>query len=196
MMDALNRKRIWYVLAVAGTAVAVKAFSSTSSVNDLLWILAPTAGLVELVTRSGFEFESYAGYMNRDKTFLIAASCSGINFLVTSFLMLAYGSLIRAPGRIPKWSWIPVTAAAAYLTTIIANTVRISTALRIQQVPAETGLISEAQAHRLEGIVVYFGFLVLLYYVSGLSQIGRRDGEQTSWSSIKSLLIPLAFYYS
>ena len=70
-------------------AVVVKLYYSTTGVNQLRWILAPTTFVVELISGSRFEFESYAGYMSSDRKFLIAASCAGVNFLITSFLMLS-----------------------------------------------------------------------------------------------------------
>src|SRR5688572_13877482 len=75
--------------AILFFAFALKSFYSTASVNDLRWILAPTTFLVELITGKQFVFESRAGYMSADHTFLIAASCSGVNFLIISFLVLA-----------------------------------------------------------------------------------------------------------
>jgi exosortase K len=59
------------VLLCAG---ALKLHYSTASPNQLRWILAPTTVLVELISGARFQFESYAGYMNSDHTYLIAAS--------------------------------------------------------------------------------------------------------------------------
>ena len=81
--------------AILLVAFALKYYYSTATVNELRWILAPTTFLVELLTWSNFTFESHAGYMSADRTFLIAAPCAGVNFLIIAFLMLAVGKLWR-----------------------------------------------------------------------------------------------------
>ena len=58
---------------------------STATPDQLRWILAPTTLLVELFSQKSFEFESYTGYMSSDHTFVIAAPCAGVNFLITAF---------------------------------------------------------------------------------------------------------------
>ena len=121
------------LIVVLLCGVAIKMFYSTASVNDLLWILAPTKFLVELTTGVGFTFESYSGYMSSDHSFVIAASCSGVNFLITAFLMLTLGKLWRGRSQSIASSFIPLSFAFAYLTTIVANTARISTALYIRR---------------------------------------------------------------
>src|SRR5215470_13854054 len=82
------------LLVLAG-AFALKLHYSTASADQLRWILAPTTALVELVSGASFEFESHAGYISRERGFLIANSCSGVNFLITAFLMLSMRKLLR-----------------------------------------------------------------------------------------------------
>ena len=77
------------LLAVLLCALGLKHFYSTASADELRWILAPTTVLVELLTGGSFAFESHAGYMSSDQRFLIAASCAGVNFLLTSFVLLS-----------------------------------------------------------------------------------------------------------
>src|SRR5688572_28607690 len=150
----MNAKRVptlIYLLAVVAVAGALKWHYSTANVNELRWILAPTAALVQIATGTGFEFESYSGYMSADRTFLIAAPCAGVNFLIVCFLMLAVrnfgeGALLRLPSIL----------LAAYGWTVMANTVRIAIAL------PGAGVRDWADAeerHRIEGILVCFAFL-------------------------------------
>ena len=95
---------------VLAIALALKLFYANASVNDLRWILAPTACLVELVTGETFRFESYAGYMSGDHSFLIAAPCAGVNFLITAFLMLALVRLSSScRSRCPALRKPPIT---------------------------------------------------------------------------------------
>lgn len=157
------------------SALGLKQYYSTASVNQLRWILAPTTFVVELVTGFQFEFESHAGYMSSDRSFVIAASCAGVNFLITAFLMLSLRKLWREEES--AWRFIPVSAVVAYLATLVANTVRISSALSLQQTHLEIGGLNGNQLHRLEGIFIYFGFLVMLFLLR--EKMGRGNGTQS-----------------
>jgi hypothetical protein len=78
----------------------------------------------------------------------------------------------------------------AYLVTIVANTARITLALRMQKMPAVGGWLSPDQTHRFEGIFVYFGFLLLLFVISE-----KMDAERPSglW---RQSFFPLVVYYA
>ena len=178
-MRELKLKHNWQwkaqVIGVLLAAASVKFYYSNASVNELRWILAPTASLVELITGTRFAFESHAGYMSSDYTFLIAASCAGVNFLITAFLMLALWELWRKREAGVSWNYFAAVALIAYGTTIVANTTRIAIALQLRKTPVEIGL-SAAQLHRFEGIVVYFGFLTLLFFVG--DYVSRKSSHQ------------------
>ena len=168
LFTSLNSKHFVQLMVILLGATGLKYFYSTTSVNQLRWILAPTTALVELVSGQNFQFESYAGYINSDHSFLIAASCAGVNFLITAFLMLSLGHLWRNRSQSLSWKFVPYAALISYLATLMANTVRITTALQLRSMRIESGLLSPAQLHRFEGIFVYFGFLLLLYVVSDI----------------------------
>ncbi len=179
-------------------AVAIKWYYAVASVNQLVWILAPTTWLVEFITGSNFEFESYTGYMSSDRRFVIAASCAGVNFLITSFLMLSLRKLWRDRATKIAWRFFAVVAIAAYLATIIANTVRISWALLLRRMPVEIGLSAD-QLHRFEGIFIYFGFLLLLFQVSEKvsDRSIRAPGRDSAASGLlRQAFFPLLIYYA
>jgi exosortase K len=182
-----NRSAQLFVVLLC--AAMLKLYYSTASPNQLRWILAPTTVLVELVSDRSFEFESYAGYISSDRTFLIAASCAGVNFLITSFLMLALRKLWRDRTQNIVWRFIPMAAIFAYLTTLVANTVRISIALQLQRMRVETTWLSQDQLHRVEGIFVYFGFLLLLFVIS------ERTNSENRFGLLRLSLFPLLVYY-
>jgi exosortase K len=177
-------------LAILVCAFTLKLYYSAASANQLRWILAPTTALVELVSGASFEFESHAGYLSSDRSFLIASSCAGVNFLITAFLMLSLRRLVRDREQGISWRYIPTALMIAYLATIVANTARITIALRMQKMPAGTGWLSPDQLHRLEGIFVYFGFLLLLFVISE-----KMDSEKTS-GLFRQSLFPLLVYYA
>lgn len=185
----MNRKVIWsaQLLVLVLCALALKFYYSTATPDELRWILAPTTALVELLSGRSFAFESHAGYMSSDHRFVIAVSCAGVNFLLTAFLMLGLRFLWRERFQAVSWRLLPVAAAVAYVTTVIANTVRICIALEIQQHSVQVSGLSGNQLHRLEGIVVYFGFLLLLFVLTE-----RRNATP----SRRLMFFPLGIYYA
>ena len=208
------KKRLAQLIVILLCALTLKQFYSTANVNELRWILAPTAVLVEVVNGSRFEFESYAGYINSERSFLIAASCAGVNFLLTAFLMLSLGKLWRQRARNISWRYIPAALVVAYLTTLIANTVRIVTALQLRRISPSVDWLDANQLHRVEGVIVYFGFLLLLYVVSdrmdwrfrtvsGETQPvehKKKGGNDEELSLLRNLVrtfsLPLMIYYA
>lgn len=177
-------------VAVLGCALALKAFYSTASADQLRWILAPTTALVELISGVSFEFESHAGYLSRERGFLIASSCAGVNFLITAFLLLALKKLLRAPAKNIAWTFLPTAALIAYLVTLVANTTRIAIALQLRELPNGIYGFNSVQLHRLEGIVIYFGFLLLVFVVS------ENLNSASTARGFKPFLLPLLVYYA
>jgi len=91
--------------------------------------------------------------------------CAGVNFLIMAFVMLALRRLWNGRFESVSWRFLPISIATAYVATVIANAMRIVIALEIQRRSVEVSWLTENQLHRLEGIVVYFGFLMLLFVV-------------------------------
>jgi exosortase/archaeosortase family protein len=108
-----------------------------------------------------------------------------VNFLLTSFLMLSLKRLWYKRKEGQSWGFLPLSALLAYGATLIANTVRICIALELQQHALRVDWLSANQVHRLEGIVVYFAFLVLLFLVT----------EAKGLSKPQLLAFPLTIYY-
>jgi exosortase K len=196
MIPKVNSKRTAQLVVVVLCAVVVKLYYSTASVNQLRWILAPTTVLVELFGGSRFEFEAYAGYMSSDRTFVIAASCAGVNFLITAFLMLSVRKLWGDRAHDTTWRFIPSAALCAYLATLVANTVRISTALQLRGMNREAGWLSSNQLHRFEGIFIYFGFLLLLFMVSEKMGSKNASSSENAAGLFRRTFCPLLIYYA
>ena len=192
MKTPVSQKVIWsaQLVLVVLCALALKFYYSTATPDDLLWILAPTTKLVELLSGQRFEFESYAGYMSSDHRFVIAVPCAGVNFLITAFVMIAVRRLWRERFAAPAWYAIPVAAAIAYVATVIANAVRIFVALELRAWSVGVSWLTNNQLHRLEGIVVYFAFLMLLFLL-----LERFDAPRPV--RLKRVLIfPVLIYYA
>ena len=197
MKKKVNPIKIAQLSAVALVAVAAKLFYSNAGVNDLQWILAPTALLVELASGESFSFESHAGFINADRSFLIAGSCSGMNFLIIAFLMLSLLKLLGSPRteRV-RWTFLSAAALIAFLATIVANAVRISVALRIHRMETESVWVNPDQLHRFQGIFVYFGFLLLLLVLG--ETLFPRDESRAKNCSFRfwRFAVPLLVYWA
>jgi exosortase K len=185
---SLNWRRIAQAVVVLVCVFALKHYYATATADQLRWILAPTTACVELASGTSFEFESGAGYMSSDQSFLIASSCSGVNFLITAFLLLSMRRLFGDQSKSMKWEFIPAAAVIAYLVTIIANTARIAIALRSHEI--DGGWLNPSQLHRIEGIFIYFGFLLLLFVTSESMTTNETSGL------FKKCLFPLLVYYA
>jgi len=186
-----TRRHIAQLLAILAVAFGLKYFYSTSSVNDLRWILAPTTFLVELFSGMRFRFESNAGYLSDDRTFLIAQPCSGMNFLIIAFAMLAIAKLWR--DGTASWLYLPIALLVSYVTTLAANAIRIVIALELRNY--DLGYDYE-DVHLVEGIIVYFGFLLLLFLASEKFGSHRIRHRREKAKSIQRIGIPLTIYYA
>lgn len=189
----MNRSRmIWgaQLAVVLLCALALKWYYSTATPDELRWILAPTTMLVEVLSGRSFAFESYTGYMSSDHRFVIAAPCAGVNFLLTAFLMIGVRRLWRDRFQGISWRFLPIAILMAYAATLIANTARICIALEMQRRAVEVSWLTGNQLHRLEGIVVYFGFLLLLFML-----LERLDSPKLLRLK-RVLLFPLVIYYA
>ena len=196
MIPKVTRKRAAQLVVVALCAAAAKLYYSTAGVDQLRWILAPTTFVVELVSGSRFEFESRAGYVNGDRSFVIAASCAGVNFLITSFLMLSLRKLCGNRSQDTPWRFIPCAALCAYLATLAANTVRISTALRPHLTPLGADWLSPSQLHRFEGVFIYFGCLLLLFMIAEKMGSENVSGPEDASGLFRRSFCPLLTYYA
>lgn len=188
----MKQKSIWsaQLLLAMLCALALKFYYSTASADELRWILAPTTALVELLSGRDFYFESHAGYMSSDRTFVIAVPCAGVNFLITAFLMLALRRLWRARFEAVSWRYLPIAMAVAYCATVITNAVRICVALELRAQSVAVSGLNGNQLHRLEGIVVYFGFLLLLFLLT------ERIESAKPLQLARVLPFPLLLYYA
>jgi exosortase K len=145
--------------------------------------------LVEQISGTSFAFESRAGYLSSDHHLLIAPACAGVNCLLAAFLMLAVRKLLREHALAKIWRYFPVAALLAYLVTLIANTVRIAIALQLRKLP-ENSWLDHEQLHRIEGIIVYSGFLLLLFIVS------EKMSAAKPTKLARHLVFPLLIYYA
>jgi exosortase K len=156
-------------LAAAAAALlvawALKRHYSDARADDLLWVLTPTAKLVGAMTSSPFTLQPGEGYLSRERLFLIEKSCAGVNFMLAAFGMLVCTLFHRVRTVVSAGSVLGVSLLVGYTAAVVINAVRIAMALWLAAHPVALP-ISGAALHRLEGILVYFGGLMLLHEAS------------------------------
>ena len=171
---------------VALIAWGLKRHYADAPVDGLSWILAPTAWLVGAITGTPFTAVPREGYFSAERLFLIEKACAGINFMIAAFAMVAFALLHRVRSAREGAGVLGVSLVASYSAAVIVNTVRIVIAMWLADHPVTLSTLTAADVHRLEGIIVYFGGLALLYEV-----VRRVDG-----GGFRSLALPLACYYA
>jgi exosortase K len=151
------------VLAVMALAMfALKRHYSTAEVEDVRWILWPTSTLVALVTGSAFEFERGAGYLSREHFFVIEKSCAGLNFMIAALGMIGF-ALSRHAGRWRDSAGILARSVVlSFVAAVLVNTLRILVAIGLSSVDLASGWWTAPRIHRVEGVAVYFGGLMVL----------------------------------
>ena len=164
-------------------AWSLKRHYAAASADDLWWILSPVARLVGIMTGTSFALQPGEGYFSRDRLFLIEKSCAGINFMIAAFGMLMLALLHRVGSRLSAARVLSVSLLASYSAAVLVNAVRIAIAMWLGAHPAALSSFSAADVHRVEGITVYFGGLVLLYELvrrldRGVTLGGRHLGAE------------------
>jgi exosortase K len=167
------------VVVLAGAAViacSLKRHYADARADDLLWMLTPTAWLAGIASGATFAFEPGEGYLSRDHLFLIEKSCAGINFMIAAFGMLVCALLHRVKAGLSAAHVLGVSLAASYMAAVVINGTRVAIAMWLAGHPVMTSTIGADAAHRIEGIALYFGGLVLLYEIvqTVAPAVGRR----------------------
>jgi exosortase K len=162
------------LLAVSAALIAwgLKRHYSEARADDLWWILAPTAWVTGTITDTAFVMQSGEGYFARERLFLIEKSCAGVNFLIAAFGMLIFARIARVASSASAVRVLAASLLAGYSAAVIVNSVRISIAMWLAGHPIPRSVLSANEVHRVEGIVVYFGGLVLLYEI--VQRLDRR----------------------
>lgn len=188
------RANAWAYGLAAFVALALKYFYGNANAEQLYWLLAPLARLVELVAGIHFDWEPPAGFVGNAARVTIAAACSGITFLVVCFCTLSFSLVHRWKKNLAKLTWIILALLAAYALSLGANTVRIIAAIHLYQADIYGEWITPERVHRMIGIAVYLGFLHLFYLSAEriTRQIALPLGSRLP--QIRSYYPPFAWY--
>ena len=188
--------KVAVLAVVALVAFGLKRHYADASTDALSWILTPTAQLVALVTGVAFAVVPGEGYFSAERMFLIEKACAGVNFMIAALAMVAFALLHRARSFRSSAAVIGVSLVSSYAAAVIVNTVRIVFAMWLAAHPLRASLTG-ADLHRLEGIIVNFGGLLLLYALvqrieGALASPKRRRREG---GSVFRYALPLCCYY-
>ena len=157
------KTKLLLLIVVAVVVWGLKRYYSDARADELWWILGPTARLVELTTGTAFTVAPGEGYVSHERLFLIEKACAGINFMAAAFGMLALGLVHRARSAASFGGVIGLCLVASYVAAVLVNTARIVIAMWLITHSLMLTPLTAPDVHRLEGIAVYFGGLVVLY---------------------------------
>jgi exosortase K len=161
----VKTKLLWLtasVLAIWG----MKRYYSDARADDLWWILGPTARLVGAITGSAFMLEPGTGYLSRERLFVIEKACAGINFMIAAFGTLTFVLRRRVRSWLSGAGVMGISLLASYSAAVLVNAARITVAMWLAAHSLTVARLTAAHVHRLEGIVVYFGGLMLVHEVA------------------------------
>ena len=160
---ARHRWRIAGFAVVLAIVIAGKQYYRGATAGELRWVLAPTAQLVSWTSGGNFVYEAGPGWVDPHIRFIIAPPCAGVNFALAAFLALSLGGLMTMSSLRTTAVRIGIAAALAYVATLVVNTLRITIAIAMHRGSLDTGGLDRAEAHEIEGIVVYLAGLIALY---------------------------------
>ena len=162
-------RRAVVLALIAAAMYGLKRHYSAAAVEDLRWILGPTSALVGAASGAAFEFEAGAGYLSRERLFVIEKSCAGVNFMIAALGLAGFGLSGGAPRTRQAASILAASLVASYAAAVLVNAARILLALHLPSADLASGWWTAARVHRVEGIVVYFGGLLVLH---ALTRVG------------------------
>ncbi len=143
----------------------------------LLFILKPVASITE--TFLGIEFQYISGkvgFINKNLEIQITKECSGVNFLTITILMLIFSFIHRIRNKKYKLLISCYFLIASYIVTILANASRIIGTIFIMNTGLFTDIKMERLMHQSIGVLVYFIYLILVYFIG--DRITKRMGDK------------------
>lgn len=179
--------------------LCLKLFYSRAGSDELRWILAPTARWAGSLGGLSFAYEAQQGYINHEMRFIIASSCSGVQFMLVCMAALIYGCIHRMKTGKKKAVWLVGSVIFSYLLTVFVNGIRIVLAiylpLRLEAVLTGGGWLTAQRLHTLIGIVVYFIALLVVYQAADVTA-GIVEGEARYQHRRFKWAVPVFWYFS
>jgi exosortase K len=165
ILNATSIKQIDFLLygVVVGLALATKLFFSTSTLDQLQFVLGPVSLLVKSITAAGFSYVSESGYQMNNSQIVIDKSCSGINFFIIASCMAAFLIIPTMKNQKNKLTGMGASILGSFIVTIFVNAFRISTAISFLRHLGSEHFLNSKTGHHVQGIIFYFSFLIFYY---------------------------------
>jgi len=165
----LNAKSLDKYLIYAAAAVGAIAFYlwfQGAPADQPLFFLAPVAWLSGALSGLPVAFQAGLGYWGYTVTglrIIIERSCSGGNFFVICFTLLAFTQVGRVKGTPMRLAVAVGALAASYVFTVLASSLRIAATVIL----LEAGLgFDPVLVHNIMGILTYVSVICLCYLVA------------------------------
>lgn len=160
---SINDKKPYYLVAI-GFFILLKFGYTVANNDNLMFLIKPIDAIVGILTGSHSIYFSDKGYYHEGLNILIGKSCSGFNFMLLCFCMLAFLFLKYADKALFKILTLPFALIIAYFLTVFVNASRIFVSIIIQQqansfLPDRPHLI----LHEIVGVLTNLTFLILIY---------------------------------
>ncbi len=150
----------------------MKSYYSRAGLTDLKWILAPTSWWASILTGIPFEWEPASGYVNHSVRFVIAASCSGFQFMIIVTATLIYSFIHQMQSMKGRFLWLLASPLTAYPFTVFVNGLRIVMSIYLpplfQDIMTGRGWLTAEKLHTVIGIVSFFFALLIVYHTAGI----------------------------
>lgn len=146
----------------------LKTWYSTSQLNDLSILLAPTNYLVEFILGQKSTYIEHSGYYFPTLNVLIDKTCSGFNFFLLTFSLFS----ILGVSKFTKYTqYVLILLSAcilAYFLTVLVNNFRIYVSIFIEE-----GLLNSFfkkrqhfKVHYIIGTLTNLSFLIIFFFGS------------------------------
>lgn len=164
---------------VALIFITAKLIYPYLATENLKVLLTPISYLVSFFTDSPISFSAESGYYLPLLNIVIDKSCSGFNFWLIGFIVIAFSFINNENAR---WRFgeshkiirIIMSILMAYGLTIIANTSRIISIIKMNQIFPSWNEQYE-WLHAAQGTFVYLFFLIGFYLI--LHQKSQRTQQ-------------------
>lgn len=175
------KKKYLYVLYFIGLIIilGMKYLYSTASCAELDIILAPTARWVTFISGIDFIKQVDVGYINHNIRFIIAPSCSGVQFMLITFAALFFPFVHRMNSVKGGFYWLAGSYMFSYPFTVFVNGIRIMLSIYIplyfNKWNIHTYWLTSERLHTIIGTIVYVVSLLAVYPLAGLISKSREN---------------------
>ena len=176
----IEKRDLPFYLAIAGIFIVSKLVFSQVSTDDMRYFLLPLDGLLALATNSGSLYLPAQGFYHAQLNILIDKSCSGFNFFVLCFAMLAFLSVRHFAGGRQRVIAMVTCLGLAYALAMFVNGARILASVLLQRIGNPLGYQHTELTHQMEGTFIYLFFLIVIYAVFQflLTRRARANAER------------------